>query len=97
MLEERFQGITRMGFLPMEVPDQLPWYDAVFSTSVGPVVRRIRGEGDRDLVLLFPDGTTSVTDRLFPESTFVGERSILVVRDLLQGTEIRIFRNPWTG
>ncbi len=89
--------ITRMGFLPMEVPDQLPWYDAVFSTSVGPVVRRIRGEGDRDLVLLFPDGTTSVTDRLFPESTFVGERSILVVRDLLQGTEIRIFRNPWTG
>ncbi len=97
MLEERFQGITRMGLLPMEVPDLLPWYDAVFSTSVGPVVRRIRGESDRDLVLLFPDGTTSVIDRLFPESTFVGERSILVVRDLLQGTEIRIFRNPWTG
>jgi hypothetical protein len=97
MLEERFRGITRLGLLPMEIPDLLPWYDAVFSTSLGPVVRRIRADGDRDLVLMFSDGTSSLADRLFPENTFVGERTILVVRDLLHGTEIQIYPNPWTG
>jgi len=96
LLEKRFRSITRLGLLPMKIPDLLPWYDAVFPTSLGPVLRRVRTDADRDLVLLFPDGTSSVTEALFPQSTFVGERSILVARDLLQGTEIRIYPNPWT-
>ena len=94
-LERRFSRVTKLGLLPMEVPDHLPWYDRIFATSQGLVVRRIRGMEDRDLVLLKPDGKSSVTDSLFPETTFVGEKGILTVQDLLQGTRVQIFRNPW--
>jgi hypothetical protein len=59
------------------------------------VVRRIRGLEDRDLVLLKPEGGSLVTASLFPENTYVGERTILTVEDLLQGTRVQIFRNPW--
>jgi hypothetical protein len=48
-----------------------------------------------DLVLLPWEGGSWVTDSLFPETTFVGERSILTVEDLIQGTRTQIFRNPW--
>jgi hypothetical protein len=94
-LERRFRRITQLGLLPMEVPDHLPWYDRIFVTSRGLVVRRLRGMEDRDLVLLPVEGGSFVTDYLFPENTFVGNRSILTVEDLLQGTRVRIFRNPW--
>ena len=94
-LERRFGRVMELGFLPVEVPDHLPWYDRIFVTSQGLVVRRIRGLEDRDLVLLRPDGKSLVTESLFPEITFVGERSILTVQDLLQGTRVQIFRNPW--
>ncbi|MFH1765686.1 MAG: hypothetical protein ABIF09_15970 [Gemmatimonadota bacterium] len=94
-LERRFRRITQLGLLPMDVPTHLPWYDRIFVTSRGLVVRRLRGMEDRDLVLLPVEGGSSVTDYLFPENTFVGNRSILTVEDLLQGTRVRIFRNPW--
>lgn len=94
-IERRFRRLSDWGFLPMAVPDRYPWFDKVFSTSRGPVVRRILGEKDRDLVLLSPQGGTRVSDIVFPENTFVGEETILAARDLLQGTEIRIFPNPW--
>jgi hypothetical protein len=79
----------------MEVPDHLPWYDRIFVTSRGLVVRRLRGMEERDLVLLPVEGGSFVTNVLFPENTFVGNRSILTVEDLLQGTRVRIFQNPW--
>jgi len=94
-LERRFSRITELGLLPIDVPDRLPWYDRIFSTSRGLVVRRIRGLEDRDLVLLKPEGGSLVTASLFPENTYVGERTILTVEDLLQGTRVQIFRNPW--
>jgi hypothetical protein len=94
-LERRFRRVTELGLLPIDIPQRLPWYDRVFVTSRGLVVRRIRGVEERDLVLLKTDGGSSVTDSLFPEATFVGERSILTVQDLLQGTKVQIFRNPW--
>jgi len=94
-LERRFGRMRELGLLPIDVPEHLPWYDRIFATSRGLVVRRIRGVEGRDLVLLPPDGRSSVTDSLFPEGTFVGERSILTVQDLLQGTKVQIFPNPW--
>ena len=94
-LERRFRRVTELGLLPIDIPQRLPWYDRVFVTSRGLVVRRIRGVEERDLVLLKTDGGSSVTDSLFPEATFVGERSILTVQDLLQGTKVQIFPNPW--
>ena len=94
-LERRFRRITELGLLPIEVPDRLPWFDRFFATSRGLVVRRIRGMESRDLVLLPPEGGSFVTDTQFPEDTFVGEETILTVEDLLQGTRVRIFRNPW--
>ena len=94
-VEDRLGRITELGFLPVEIPDHLPWYDRMFATSRGLVVRRVRSEHERDLVLLGPGGESSVTDMMFPENTYVGEESILVVRDLLQGSEIQLFPNPW--
>jgi hypothetical protein len=94
-LESRFRGITGLGLLPMEVPDYLPWYDRIFFTSQGLVVRRVRGLEERDLVLLPPVGSPSITDRVFPEVTFVGETTLLAVRDLFQGTQLTVYPNPW--
>jgi hypothetical protein len=94
-LQRRFGRITELGLLPIEVPDRLPWFDRIFATSRGLVVRRIRGMESRDLVLLPPEGGSFVTDAQFPENTFVGEETILTVEDLLQGTQVRVFRNPW--
>jgi len=79
----------------MDIPDRLPWYDRVFATSHGLVVRRIRGENERDLVLLPPEGRSSVTRERFPENTYVGERTILAISDLLNGTQIQVYLNPW--
>lgn len=84
-----------MGFLSLDVPEHLPWFDAVFATSRGLVARRIRGEEERDLVLLRPTGKISVTEERFPRVTFVGEGSILTVEELLQGTRVQLFPNPW--
>jgi len=94
-LETRFRRVTELGLLPMSIPDLLPWYDKTFATSAGLVVRRIQGTESRDLVLLPSEGGSSVLASIMPETTFVGERSILAVRDLLQGSRIEIFRNPW--
>lgn len=94
-LEKRFGRISELGLLPIRVPDSLPWFDRIFSTSRGLVVSRLRGAEERDLILLPPEGGSLVTDSLFPQNTFVGERSILSVQDLLQGTRIQIFPNPW--
>ncbi len=94
-LSDRFRTITRLGFLPVEIPEHLPWYDRVFATSRGPVVRRVRGEEERDLVLLPQDGRGTATRRRFPENTYVGERTILAVRDLVVGTQIQVYPNPW--
>jgi hypothetical protein len=91
----RFQRLAQWGFLPMEVPDRYPWFDRIFSTTRGLVVRRILGEEERDLVLLGPLGKPQVSERSFPANTFVGESTVLAARDLLQGTEISIFPNPW--
>ncbi|MBT8398122.1 MAG: hypothetical protein HKO65_09685 [Gemmatimonadetes bacterium] len=94
-LADRFRGITEIGFLPLEIPDHLPWYDRVFATSRGLVVRRIRGEEARDLVLLPPEEGSSVAREVFPENTYVGERTILAVRDLPNGTQVQVYPNPW--
>jgi len=94
-LQKRFRRVTELGLLPITVPDHLPWYDRVFSTSKGLVVRRVRGMEERDLILLPPEGGSSVTDSLFPQNTFVGVETILAVQDLLQGTRVRIYPNPW--
>jgi hypothetical protein len=96
-LERRLGRIAELGFLPVEIPDHLPWYDRIFSTPRGLVARRIRGEEDRDLVLLQSDGQNLVTDSFFPENTFVGGETILTVRDLPQGTKLAVFPNPWPG
>ena len=94
-LEKRLGRVGDLGLFPVTVPDHLPWYDDLFSTSMGLVVKRVRGMEERDLVLLPPEGGSSVTDSLFPESTFVGEETFLTVQDLLQGTRVRIYPNPW--
>jgi len=94
-LEKRFRRVTELGLLPIAMPDHLPWYDRVFSTYQGLVVRRVRGMEDRDLILLPPEGGSSVTGSLFPQNTFVGNETILSVQDLLQGTRVRIYPNPW--
>jgi len=94
-LRRRFGRLPDLGFLPLEVPDRLPWYDGFFKTDRGLVIRRIRGEESRDLVLLGSDGRTVATDRLFPEATFVGNRTILVANDLFQGTRVEIFPSPF--
>ena len=94
-LEARFKAIEKLGLLPLDVPDHLPWYDGAFATARGLVVRRIRSPEERDLVLLLPDGASERLDHIFPTNTFVGERTILATQDLLQGTRIDIFPNPW--
>ncbi len=93
--ERRLKRVSELGLLPIEIPSELPWYDGLFLTPRGLVVKRLRGMEERDLVLLEAEGGNSATDRVFPEFTFVGSRSILTARDLLQGTEVQIFRNPW--
>ena len=94
-IASRFQRLSDLGFLPVEVPERFPWFDKVFSISGGLVVRRILTEEERDLVLLSPGGLPQVSDRVFPANTFVGEETVLTSRDLLQGTEIQIYPNPW--
>ena len=94
-LERRFKRISELGLLPISVPDSLPWFDRIFSTSRGLVVRRLRGEEERDLVLLPKGRGRSVINHIFPKNTFVGERGILVAQDLFQGTRIQVFPNPW--
>jgi len=79
----------------VEVPDLLPWFDRLFVIPQGLVIRRIRGEDLRDLVLLDSLGAASVLDRLLPENTFMGDHTVLATRDMLEGTQIQIFRNPW--
>jgi hypothetical protein len=94
-LQSRFRGITDLGLLPLEIPEELPWYDRVFSVPRGLVFRRLRGVEERDLVLVAPGEGSWVTDTLFPEQTFVGEETILVVRDRLEGTEVTLYPVPW--
>jgi hypothetical protein len=94
-VEQRLRRASDLGLLPIEIPTELPWYDEAFMTTRGLVVRRLRGAEERDLVLLASEQRSFATDRLFPEHTFVGDQTILAARDLLQGTEIQIFRNPW--
>ncbi len=94
-LETRFRSIEKLGLLPLEVPDHLPWYDGAFATTRGLVVRRIRSPEERDLVLLLSDGGSIRLDHIFPTNTFVGEETILATQDLLQGTRVDIFPNPW--
>jgi hypothetical protein len=94
-LERRLGWVSDLGFLPMEIPSHLPWYDRVFATSRGLVFRRVRAESARDLVLVGPDGQMASTNRWFPENTFVGEREILVAEDLPEGTSLTFFPNPW--
>jgi hypothetical protein len=94
-LERRLGWVSEMGFLPVEIPSYLPWYDRMFATPQGLAFRRVRGDRDRDLVLVEPGGQSSVTDRWFPENTFVGEGGILVAEDLPEGTSIQIYPNPW--
>ncbi len=94
-LEARLSQLSRLGLLPVRVPEFLPWYDRGFSNASGLVVRRIRSAEERDLVLLGPEGSGSVAEGFFPPLTFVGERTVLAAKELLQGTQIRIYRNPW--
>lgn len=94
-MERQLERVSELGLLPVEIPSELPWYDAAFMTPKGLVVRRVRGMEERDLVLLDSEGRSFATDELFPEGTFVGGQTILTTRDLLQGTEVQIFRNPW--
>lgn len=94
-LRRRFSRLPDLGLLPVEVPDLLPWFDRLFVIPQGLVIRRIRGEDLRDLVLLDSLGAASVLDRLLPENTFMGDHTVLATRDMLEGTQIQIFRNPW--
>lgn len=94
-LEARLKGISRLGLLPIHVPEFLPWYDRAFTTSQGPVLRRLQGPTDRDLVLLGSDGRDWVAVKTLPALTFVGEETVLAATELLQGTRIQIYPNPW--
>ncbi len=94
-VEARLRKITELGLLPIDVPETLPWLDEAFTTPLGPVVRRIRGEEERDLVLLRSDERASVAAHLFPSHTFIGELSILAAADLIEGTQVQVFPNPW--
>jgi hypothetical protein len=94
-LETRLRGIVRFGLLPVRIPDHMPWFDHLFRVHRGLVVRRIRGERERDLILLTEGGRVFRMDTSLDEGTFVGDRSLIQVRDLMEGTEIRIFPTPW--
>jgi hypothetical protein len=94
-LERRFQAIDRLGLLPLEVPGHLPWYDRTFAVPDGLIVLRIRSADERDLVLLPPTGPTVQLNQLLPANTFLGEETILAVRDRLQGTQVDLYANPW--
>jgi hypothetical protein len=94
-LGRKFEHITRLGFDALRVPEKLPWLDGVFGIGRGVVARRMQGTERRDLVLLPSEGEARVYDLPVTERTFVGEETILVANDRLQGTEIRIYTNPW--
>lgn len=90
----RFRGITRLGFAALDMPRELPWMDGAFGTPRGIVVRRIQGLEERDLIRLSDKETVLLTGLSAGEATFVGEETILVARDRLQGTEIRVYAHP---
>jgi hypothetical protein len=94
-LQGRFKGITDLGLLPLEISREMPWYDRVFSTSRGLVFRRFRDMEERDLVLVTPEGETHGIEGRLPEMTYVGEETILVAWDRMQGTEVHLYHNPW--
>jgi hypothetical protein len=94
-LESRFRRLTALGLLPIQIPDLLPWYDRIFFAQGGLVVRRIRGEEERDLVFLKKGAPPVVTEAGLPRRTFAGRETVLTAEDLLQGARIRIFPSPW--
>ena len=94
-LERRFRRITALGLLPLEIPDLLPWYDEIFSIPNGLVVRRIRGEEARDLVVLDQGGPVRVLGSGLPPTTFVGEESVMTATQTMEGSRIEIYPVPW--
>lgn len=93
--ESRFGGISKLGFQPIEVPDVLPWYDQLFSTGRGLLVRRIAGNEEGELVLLPREGSPVILGSVFSGPVWVGERTMILARDLMQGTEIQVVALPW--
>ena len=93
-LQRRFHRLGELGLLPLDIPEHYPWYDRIFSTAEGLVIRRMRGEEERDLVLLTHGAAPLVTPTWFPEDTFVGQETILSAETLLEGTRIRVYENP---
>jgi hypothetical protein len=94
-LERRFRGLPSMGFLPMEVPDRLPWYDRLFALPEGVGVLRIEGYETRELVYLGDDGEAGILNARLPANTYVGRTTILLAEDRIQGSWIQIHSNPW--
>jgi len=94
-LEGRLGRLPALGFLPMEIPEHLPWYDRLFLISGGAAVLRIRGEEDRDLVFLPDTGDPEVMATRLPRNTYLGTRTILTQEDRLQGSLIQVYLNPW--
>jgi hypothetical protein len=94
-LESRFRRLSALGLLPIQIPDLLPWYDRIFFAHGGLVVRRIRGEEERDLVFLQKGEPPMVTEAGLPRKTFAGRETVLTVEDLLQGTRIQILPSLW--
>ncbi len=90
-----FRGIAKLGLLPLGVSAEMPWYDRVFAVPGGLVFRRFRSMEERELVLVGENGTNRIIEQPFPEKVFVGERTILVAEDRIQGTEITVFLSPW--
>jgi hypothetical protein len=94
-LRGRTGALIRLGFLPVDLPEAMPWFDRLFRVPQGIVVRRIRGLEARDLLFLSTEGTIFRVDALVGSDTFVGSRTLIRVRDLMQGTEIRVYPAPW--
>jgi hypothetical protein len=91
----RMGALLRLGFLPVDLPESMPWFDRLFEVSRGLVVRRVRGVDTRDLLLVSADGPIFRVNTLVDSDTFVGSHTLIRVRDLMQGTEIRVYPAPW--
>lgn len=77
----------------LEIPTVLPPFDGIFARGGRPVFRTVTGLEGRALDLLDADGLRRLPFPATP-GTFVGDRSVLVTWEEIDGTWIRVYPFP---